>query len=250
TARSHPFLVQSQDVGIRRERAALTYLAKDIHERGELAGKFVEHIAERHVSTARKRTVRALPKLNVVVDVDETARQAVGEKARDEEREITDFAKPIALDAAARLQCAREPDAKRFVGGSGRRSIEMHETGKQVYKIERGEIAHGDMLMLHRRFDEFLEVFRRRFVSNKRVGHVPPYTGAGLARRLRARGVPSEFLGEIERNYNSKQTRCPVPSATRVSRADRVPLCIRSSVPSAAARSASQKFSVPMTAST
>jgi hypothetical protein len=35
--------------------------------------------------------------------------------------------------------------------------------------------------MLHRRFDEFFEVLRRRFISNQRVSHVPPYTGAALA---------------------------------------------------------------------
>jgi len=60
----------------------------------------------------------------------------------------------------------------------------MHKTGKQVYKIKRGEITHGDMLMFHRRFDKFFEVLRRRFTSNKRVVHVPPYTGAALAPRL------------------------------------------------------------------
>jgi hypothetical protein len=40
---------------------------------------------------------------------------------------------------------------------------------------------NGDMLTFHRRFDEFFEVLRRRFMSNKRVGHVPPYIGAALA---------------------------------------------------------------------
>jgi hypothetical protein len=44
------------------------------------------------------------------------------------------------------------------------------------------------VLMFHRRFDEFFEVFHRRFLSNKRVGHVPPYTGAALA-PARVQGV-------------------------------------------------------------
>src|SRR5262245_36372256 len=38
-ARPHPFLIQSQDVGVRRERAALTDLAQYVYERRELAGK-------------------------------------------------------------------------------------------------------------------------------------------------------------------------------------------------------------------
>jgi len=105
------------------------------------------------------------------------------------------------LSGATRLQRAREADPKRLVADGRRRPIEMHKTGKQVYKIERGEIMHGDVLMFHRRFDKLFEVLRRRFMSNKRVGHVPPYTG--LTRTgPGARGVPAEFPGEIERNYN------------------------------------------------
>jgi hypothetical protein len=183
-ARPHPFLIQSQDVGVRRKRAALTDLTQDIDERRELAGKFVEHITERRVSTTGERTVGALAELNVIVHVDEAASEAVGKKPGDEERQVADFTKAVALSRATCLQGTREADAQWLVADSRRRSIEMHKTGKQVYKIEGGEIAHGDMLMFHRRFDEFFEVLRRRFMSNKRVGHVPPYTGAALAPAL------------------------------------------------------------------
>ena len=72
----------------------------------------------------------------------------------------------------------------------------MYETGKQIYKIERGEIANGEMLMHHRRFNKLLEVLRRRFFANKRFRHVPPYTGAALA--------PAEVQGVFLQDFWEK----------------------------------------------
>ena len=79
---------------------------------------------------------------------------------------------------------------------------------------------HGDVLMLHRRFDELLEVLRRRFISNKRLGHVPPSTGPPRTGR-NARAVPSKNLRRFRANYNAELRACPAPlCGTRKARRD------------------------------
>ena len=52
-----------------------------------------------------------------LVHVDGAARQAICEEAGEEQREVADFAEAVALTAATLLQCTRESDAKRLVGG-------------------------------------------------------------------------------------------------------------------------------------
>ena len=106
------------------------------------------------------------------------------------------------MSAATRLQRARQADAKRFVRGGRRRTIEMHETSKKVHKIEGGDVTHRDVLVLHRRFDEFLEVFRRRFIPNKRPSHVPPHSGAGTRTDASVQGIFRRISGRNCGNYN------------------------------------------------
>ncbi len=196
--RSKPFLIQPQDVGIRRQCAAFADFGENIDARGKLAGKFVEDVAECRIAAPRERPVRAFSELNVIVDGDEAASETVGEKAGDEKRQIANFTEAVTLTAASCLECAGQPDAERLVDGRGRRSIEVNEAGEQVYQVERREIANGEMLVLHRRFDQLLEVFGRRFMSNKRLGHVPPIHRRRTRTGESAKGVPAEFWGEIE----------------------------------------------------
>ena len=63
---------------------------------------------------SRERSKGAFSKLDVIVDFDEAPIQAVGEEARDEERQIADFAESVALTAAAGLQRAGEADTERL----------------------------------------------------------------------------------------------------------------------------------------
>jgi hypothetical protein len=121
-ARTHPLLIQSQYVRVRRQRASFAHLAEHVNARGELARQFIEDIAKRRIAAPRERAVRNLSELDVVVDVDEAAREAVGKEPGDEEWEIPDFAKAIALAAAARLQRARETNPERLVGSARRGS--------------------------------------------------------------------------------------------------------------------------------
>ena len=184
-----PFLIQSEDVRVRRERAALADFPQDIDAGGELAGELVEHVAEGRIAMSCERCVRAFAKLNVIVDVDEAAIQAVGEEAGDEQGQVANFAQAIPLAAAAGLQRTGEANAERlFAACCG--SIEVDEPGEKVHQVERREVTHGDVLMFHRRFDELLEVLRWRLVPKKHLGHVP-FIGATLALDECARAIPS-----------------------------------------------------------
>src|SRR5262249_42537274 len=147
-----------------RERRTLADLSQHVYTGRKISGELLEDVTQGPITLPGQRPVRALSKLDVIVDVDQTTSQAVGKVARDEEREIADLAKPVPLPTSRSLECQLEANAQRFVGGH-RRPIELYKTCQQVYQIERGEVVNGESLMVHRRFHQFFEVLRWRLVS-------------------------------------------------------------------------------------
>src|SRR5258705_2287619 len=100
----HPFLIESQHVGVGREGTPFTDLAEHVDARRKFAGEFVEHVTERGIAAPSERSIRALSQLDVVIHVDQAAREAVSEETGDEQRQVADFAEAVALAAPARLQ--------------------------------------------------------------------------------------------------------------------------------------------------
>src|SRR5688572_18543590 len=76
--RPYPLLVQPQQVGIRAQRRPLADLAEHVHERRELARKFVEHLPKRVVALPREGSVGTFAELYVIVHVHQATVQAVG----------------------------------------------------------------------------------------------------------------------------------------------------------------------------
>src|SRR6185503_20992552 len=107
---------------------ALAHLAEHVDEGCELVGQLVEDISERVIGVIRQRTIGALAEMNVVVDIDEAAVEAVGEEPGDEQRLIAHLAETVTLCDAGGLEGARESGAKRLA--VIRAGITVNKTGE------------------------------------------------------------------------------------------------------------------------
>src|SRR5580704_18363445 len=87
-----PYLVQAQDVGIRARPVPLAHLVERIDHWLELARQLTEYAGEcpaaRMPGRVRQRVVGTTAHGDVVVDVDQLAREAVGKEPGDEKRHV------------------------------------------------------------------------------------------------------------------------------------------------------------------
>jgi hypothetical protein len=91
------------------------------------------------------------------------------------------MAKTIPLARAPCLQGLCEADSQWLIVSSAWGVGTMvNEPGEEVHEVERRRFPRGETLVLQRDLDEFLEVLDRRFIAEKRLGHIVP---ASLAAR-------------------------------------------------------------------
>src|ERR1700722_1209891 len=114
-----PDLIEAQDVAIRMPVGGLRKLVQGIDERLEFLRKLGEYRAQHPARAARvrhcKRSVGASAHRDVIVDVDELARETLGKEAGNEERYAPEpLQAAVAVLGRGRLEGLRKHDGERL----------------------------------------------------------------------------------------------------------------------------------------
>ena len=112
-------------------------------------------------SLAAQGAVGVLPHRDVVVHVDGAPREAVGEKARHEQRQVAKAAQLRALAAPPLLRARVSLERERLrVASEALARVGADELAEQIDEVVGGQIARRDVLARERRVEKFLEVRR------------------------------------------------------------------------------------------
>ena len=159
TAGLEPDLVQPQDVGLGVASRRIADLAQRIHQRLELGRQFGKYPSQDLPAAARQaarqRAVGAAAHRDVIVDVDQLARKAVGEEAGDEQRHIAQALQAaFALERARRLerigQHLHQRPEPHAVGGALEQVLRAREQRQQVDHVLLGLVLDCHMLVRQR----------------------------------------------------------------------------------------------------
>ena len=158
-----PDLVLTQHVAIGVRMRHLADVVERVDEPLELLCEFTKHSGERPAARAAsaavgQRAVSAAAHRNVVIDIDEAAREALREKASDEQRDIAEPLQGsrtfLGRACVGRLgEHQRERPQTRAGGGRLEQRLAAGEHREQVHDVMLGVLLDGDVLTVQRFVD-------------------------------------------------------------------------------------------------